>query len=449
MIELEQRGIATVGIVARDFEKDSAVSAKNFGLRDLAVAVAAEGFTSHAPDEIRAMVNAIIGEVERGLTEPPAERSGRSITRFVEDWLEFDGADALDALDAMNERYIEYGWSDGFPLVPATPDRLDRMLAGTARPADDVVAVLEPGFGIATVSRIAANAVMAGCRPEHLPVVIAAIECLADPRINLRGKAMSTGPQAPLLIVNGPIVAEIGLNSGRNALGPGPASRANTAIGRAVRLCMMNLGHTYHDIADMDTIGSPTKYSMCVAENVAASPWPPYSVAKGFPAEASTVTVQFVYGICELHDFDNHEPEKLAQVFAGAALNVAQVSTGHWLVGHRADARAGTKEKEHHVVMVCPEHAQIFKNAGWSRRRLQEELFRLARLPFRSLMINKEPRAMLAARPDLAWLWDSPETMLPVVEDPDCYEIMVVGATAGRGAFFWGAGGPVTKAIER
>src|ERR1051326_5375040 len=205
-----------------------------------------------------------------------------------------------------------------------------------------------PGFGMATVRALAANAVMAGCRPEDLPVLIAAVEAMADPVINLRMKSMSTGPQSPLLVVNGPIAKRLGINSGRCALGPGALSYANTVIGRAVRLIMMNVGHCYPDVSDLDTIGSPIKYSMCVAENEDANPWTPYHVDLGYDREQSTATIHFVYGLCELHDFENHDPDRLMQVFASAARNMAQVTTGMWLVGQRADPRAGTREKEHH-----------------------------------------------------------------------------------------------------
>ncbi len=447
MIEFEKRGVPTVSFVARGFEHDAARSAKSFGLGSLPFAVADSTFTSHVADDIRTMVHGCFDEVERGLRQAPAPSIAAAVTRPSEEWLNFDGGDALAALDEMNERFIEYGWGDGFPIVPPTQDRLERMLAGTTRPPDSVVAILEPGFGVATVAKIAANAVMAGCLPQHLPVVIASVEAIADPKINLRSKAMSTGPQAPLLVVNGPIVKEIGLNYGRNALGPGGPSRANTVIGRALRLVMMNVGHTYHDVADMDTIGSPTKYSMCLAENEDASPWPPYSVDAGFPAGTDTVTALFTYGICELHDFDSHTPDALIEVFASAAMNAAQVPTGHWLVGRRADARSGTEEKEHHFMLICPEHADIFRTAGWTRQDVQRAMWRKARMPFRTMMLNKEPQAMRAAHPELAWLWDSPGSLLPVLEDPECFEIAVVGATAGRGAFLWGSGGPVTKAI--
>jgi hypothetical protein len=449
MTLLERRGIPTVSYTAQGFVRDARRSAASFGLPELPLAVVPKPFTNQPPEQIRAMVDAAIDQVVAGLTRPLIRTEVREELVFLdEEWLTFEGDDLLAATRAMNEQFLAYGWSDGLPLLPPTEEALYRMLEGTRRGPDDVVAVLEPGFGLATVKKIAANAVMAGCRPEHLPVVIAAIECLAEPKMYLRNKAMSTGPHAPLIWVNGPIRGRIGLNSGVCALGPGAPSFANTVIGRAVRLCMMNVGHTYPGVSDMDTIGSPLKYGACVAENEEASPWPPYHTEHGFDPEASTVTVLFVYGICELFDFQSTEPERLVDVFATAAVNLAQVPTGLWLIGRRADPRYGTEEKEHDCLFICPEHAEIFKKAGWDKDRLRRELHRRARLPFRLLMLNKEPQGMALAHPELEWLWDSPETLVPVLEDAGCYDIVVVGGAAGRGAFFWGAGEPVTKVIE-
>jgi hypothetical protein len=450
MVEFEKRGIPTVAWVAQGFIKDALRSAENFGLPTLGMAVMPYPFTNQSPDRIKAMVEAGLDQVVHGLTEPPELRAGvdGGFTTVSDPVLTFEGNDPLEAMEAMNLQFLEWRWSDGFPLVPATEDRVERMLKGTSRAPQDVIAYLEPGFGVATVEKIAANAVMAGCRPDHLPVLITAVRCISEPQIYLRNKAMSTGPHAPLILVNGPIARKLNLNSGVCALGPGSSSYANTVIGRALRLVMMNVGYTYPGVSDMDTVGSPIKYSMCVAENEEQSPWEPYHVEQGYDRDDSTVTVHFVYGTCELHDFQNWEPEKLVHGFATAACNLGQVSTGKWLIGRRADPRYRTEEKEHHFMIICPEHAQVLHQQGWDKRRVKEEMYRRARMTFRDLMMVQEPKAFRVAHPELQWLWDSPDTLLPVVETPDCYVIAVAGASAGRGAFFWGAGGPVTKRVE-
>jgi len=447
MVELERRGIPTVIFTATAFVHDARRSAQSFGLAGLPLAVVPTPLTNQRPEDIHRMAEAAFDEIVAGLTRPVEAFTGGDRPP-IDERLVYEGADLLVAWDRMNRDFLARGWSDGFPLVAPTDRAVDAMLAGTARDRGEIIATLEPGFGIATVEKLAISAVMAGCGPEHLPLLIAAVRCLAEPRMYLRNKAMSTGPHAPLVLVNGPKGRLANLNSGMCALGPGGPSASNSVLGRAVRLTMMNVGHTYVGVSDMDTIGSPLKYSLCCAENEAASPWEPYHVTRGYAREASTVTVHFVYGICELHDFKSTTPEHLAEVFATAATNVAQVGTGLWLVGRRADPRYKTEEKEHNTLLICPEHAQIFAREGWGRARIQDALYKAARVPFRTLTLNKEPKAMAAAHPELGWLADHPDLPVPVVESPDCFDIAVVGGAAGRGAYFYGAGEPVTVPVE-
>jgi hypothetical protein len=171
-------------------------------------------------------------------------------------------------------------------------------------------------------------------------------------------------------------------------------------------------------------------------------------VSRGFAADSSTVTVHFAYGMCELHDFTSTSAGALVDVFATAATNVAQVGTGLWLLGRRADPRYKTSEKEHNTLFICPEHAEIFHAEGWGRAEVQAALYRAARMPFRTMMLNKERAAMMASHPELAWLEDTPDVPIPIVEDPGCFDLVVVGGAAGRGAYFYGAGEPVTMPVE-
>ena len=194
-----------------------------------------------------------------------------------------------DPVAAVNRLYRERGWTDGLPIVPPTEIAVLEFLNATDRDPREVIGVLPPRQGEATVERIAANAVMAGCCPEYFPVVLAAIEALADPLFNLDSVQATTHPVAPLIVVNGPIVREIGLNGGYNAFGQG--CRANVTIGRAVRLVLMNVGGGLPGSGDRATQGSPAKLAYCVAENEAGSPWEPLHVEAGFPRDASVVTV--------------------------------------------------------------------------------------------------------------------------------------------------------------
>jgi len=447
MVELERRGIPTVIFTAKTFVDDAQRTAAHLGLPGLPLAVVPLPFTNQKPEAVHAMAEAAFEQTVAGLTRPVEEP--KATERHVADErLTYEGADALAAWAAMNADFLARGWSDGFPLVAPTERAVAAMLEGTTRARGEQVVTLEPGFGIATVEKIAIAAVMAGCSPEHMPLLLAAVRALAEPKMYIRNKAMSTGPHAPLVLVNGPRGRDAGLNSGMCALGPGAPSAKNSVLGRALRLVMMNVGHTYVGVSDMDTIGSPLKYSLCCAENEKESPWEPYHVARGFAREASTVTVHFVYGMCELYDFQSTTPERLVQVFATAAANAAQVGTALWLIGRRADPRSKTEEKEHNTLFLCPEHAQVFARAGWGRTQIQEALYQKARLPFSTLMLTKEPKAMAVAHPELGWLPDHPDLLLPVVEDAGCFDIAVVGAAAGRGAYFYGAGEPVTMLVD-
>jgi len=471
MVELEKQGVPTVIFTAQTFVKDARQSSKSFGVSNLPLAVVPLPFTNQSEESIRRMVEESFGQVVAGLTlavgtsEPvsiPEKKSTDPIfcgpdgcepapldaLKTRDEKLCYEGRDLLDAFAKMNREFLKFGWGDGFPVVPPTPASVKEMLRGTRLSPEEVIAVLEPGFGLATVEKIAVNAIMAGCSPGHMPVLVTAVKCLARPEIYLRNKAMSTGSHAPLMLVSGPMAKELNINSGICALGPGAPSAVNTALGRALRLIMMNIGHTYPGVSDMDTIGSPTKYSLCIAENENRSPWEPYHVAKGFSKNESTVTIHFNYGICELYDFANSVPEKLVEVYATATKNVAQLSTGNWVLGRRSDPRYGTQEMEHNFMLMCPDHARVFEKAGWSRKDLQEAMYKAARIPFKTLMLNKEVRALEAAHPELKWMLENPDLLVPVVEVPECFEIAVVGGNAGRGTYFYGAGGPVTLPIE-
>ena len=195
---------------------------------------------------------------------------------------------AADPVEEVNRLFEARGWTDGLPVVPPTLTRVEAMCATTARAPSDVLGEVEPLRGEATVEKIAANAVMAGCRPEHFPVVLAAVEAVLDPAFNMRGVQTTDENVAPLLIVSGPLAARLGINAGFGALGPG--WRANAAIGRAVRLVMLNLGGGWPGAVSLAGLGQPGRYTLCLAERE-DSPWPPLHVELGYRPEQSTVTV--------------------------------------------------------------------------------------------------------------------------------------------------------------
>ena len=279
----------------------------------------------------------------------------------------------------------------------------------TDRDRRDVVAVLPPRQGEATIERIAINAVMAGCKPEYLPVVITAIEALADPAFNLDSIQATTHPVAPLVIVNGPIARELGIQAGYNAFGQG--FRANMTIGRAVRLVLMNVGGGLPDTGDRSTQGSPAKIAYCVAENEAENPWEPLHVEHGFPADVSTVTTIGCEGPHNIQDHYSYTGLGVLKIIAGA---MGQAGSNNLLAFGQP------------LLSLGPEHAATIARDGYSKRQVKEFIFEHARFPLGRL--GEEYRRLHV---DHRHAVDSPETLLPIVRSPDDLSVIVVGG-AGK-----------------
>ncbi|WP_051581605.1 thioredoxin family protein [Pseudonocardia acaciae] len=269
----------------------------------------------------------------------------------------------LSALEDEAEALFDRGWSDGLPVVPPTPARVLRMLAGTSRAPDDVVATVPPNLVEATVEKVAINAVMAGCRPEYLPVVLAAVHAACTDEFNAHGLLATTWPAAPAIVVNGPIARSIGMNAKGNALGQG--NRANLTIGRALQLVIRNVGGGRPGQVDQATLGHPGKLGFCFAEDERGSPWEPLSVSRGIAPGASAVTVFAAEGPRGLADQISRTPESLARSLAAGLRAVF-----HPKVPMGFDA----------TLVVCPEHGRTFAQAGWSRARLESELAEALRL---------------------------------------------------------------------
>jgi hypothetical protein len=456
LCELERRGVPAVGYTAEIFDEDARFSIETFGVPDACPVLVPECFSNKSTEQIEQMVDAALPTVIELLTTD--RRSREELPAFENMVLDpapalhFDGADLLDAFDAMQRQFVRNRWSDGLPLIPPTRAKVAAMVAASGRAGDEVVGLFAPGFGVGTVEKIAANAVLAGCRPEAMPVVMAMVDCILDPSIGLRTFAMSTGPQAPLVLVSGPVADEIGMNHGVCALGPGSVSEVNVAIGRALRLIMMNVGLSYPGISDMDTIGTPMKFSACVAENEQRTPWEPWRVQQGFGLDESTVTVNVPYGMTEFFDFQNHEPERLIETWATLTSQTCGTpAAGAWLIKKNAPLEAGYPFHGafSNMLLMAPDHAAVFAKAGWTPADIRHAIHRATVLPFAKLMLNQAPDAFVASHPELLWLLDAPETLVTVNPSPDCFEFFVVGASAGRSQFCFGGTNSVTKAVRR
>jgi hypothetical protein len=266
----------------------------------------------------------------------------------------------LAELEDEMEAAFDRGWTDGLPVVPPTEARVLRMLEGTSRAPDEVVAVVPPDLVEGTVEKVAANAVMAGCRPEYLPVVLAAVEAACTDTFNAHGLLATTWFSGPMVVVNGPIARAIGMNSGINALGQG--NRANATIGRALQLVIRNVGGGKPGGVDRATLGTPGKYTFCFAEAEEDSPWEPLSVERGFRPGTSTVTLFAAGGVHGLADQLSRTPESLARSLASSLRTVFHPKL---VVGFDA------------CLVISPEHGRVFREAGWTKARLREELDQL------------------------------------------------------------------------
>jgi len=269
-------------------------------------------------------------------------------------------ASAEDEMEALFAR----GWTDGLPVTPPTEERVLSMLEGTTRAADEIVAVVPPDLVPCSVEKVAINAVMAGCKAEYLPVVLAAVEAVCNDQFNMHGVTATTMGAAPVIVVNGPIRRAIGMNSGINVLGQG--NRANMAIGRALQLVVRNVGGAKPGGVDRSTFGSAAKLSYCFPEDEEASPWEPLSVSLGGEAGQNSVTVFAGVGERLIVDQRSRDPESLARSFA-----VNMRTLHHPKLVMFFDC----------LLVVGPEHARVFESAGWSRQQLCDRLHELLQIP--------------------------------------------------------------------
>ncbi len=269
-------------------------------------------------------------------------------------------AEREDEIEAMFDR----GWSDGLPLVPPTERRVLAMLEGTERSPDEVVAEVPPDLAPCTVEKVAINAVMAGCRPEYLPVVLAAVEAACTDAFNIHGLLATTMPAGPVIVVNGPIRRAIGMNSGKNVFGQG--NRANSTIGRALQLVVRNVGGGRPGEVDRATHGNPGKVSFCFAEDEEGSPWTPLSQDLGAPAGANTVTLFPGEGPRCIVDQLSREPESLARSFAA---NLRTLYHPKLMLAFDC------------MLAIGPEHSRIFREAGWDKAKLIARLQELTQIP--------------------------------------------------------------------
>jgi hypothetical protein len=325
--------------------------------------------------------------------------------------------------------FSDRGWTDGLPVLPPTLAAVRKMVAAGGKKADVILGVIPPLNGVATVEKIAANAVMAGCLPDYYPLVLAAVRAITRPGYNLDGLQTTTGNIAPLAIVNGPCRNRLAINCGANVLGQG--WRANATIGRAIRFVMTNIGGARPGSFDKSTMGQPAKYTFCFAENEEENPWQPFHVERGLARDCDTIHMFGASGVYSAVDLASQSANGLLKTFALT------------MTGGLASGVTSTEV----LWVICPEHAAILARDGFSKEKLRVELFAFARVPFDK--IADENLDLLAKRRP-GWFKSGAAREIGVVDRPEDIWLVVAGGAGAKSAYIPGRTGTrmQTVAVE-
>jgi len=418
-------------LISTSFTGLAKAQAKALGMPAMPTVVLPHPIGGTPLDSVLAKVDTAFEEILAKLTKPLAAEADVKVAVDAER-VELSSTDEWADLQ---QEMMQLGWGDGFPLVPPTETRVAAMVAGAGLSAGRVVAVIAPRMGVATVELIAANAVMAGCKPQHMPLLIAAIQAMVEPQFNLYGCQATTHCVAPLLIVNGPLAETLGIHSGSGCFGPGPWS--NGVVGRAIRLILLNIGGAIPGEIDKATMGHPGKFSFCIAENEAASPWPSLRAQRGFAETVSTVTV---VGGEAPHNINDHEA-----VTAGGLLTTicgAMAESGQNTVYYHGEP----------FLILSPEHAGTIARDGLAKEDVQRAVFEDARIPitrFGRETIERRLHRRMGHK--YAHRHIAPDTLVSIAQRWEDIVVIVAGG-AGKHSMWiptFGATRSVTRAIVK
>lgn len=313
------------------------------------------------------------------------------------------------------DRYIDAGMTDGLPVIPPHVEAVEAMLAATSRPPAEILGVAPPRYQEVTVRDVAINAVLAGCLPAYLPVVIAAVEVMLSAGFNPLGVSTSTKGIAPLIIVNGPVRQELGLNALGNLLGPGP--RPNATIGRAVRFVLLNLGGAEPRVLDRSVLGHGGKYTSVIAEDEEHSPWPPLHADWGYSPQQSVVTLMACEAPHQILGQSATRPESLLDLFAESMRTAT-----HYTRGGPAEC----------AIILAPDHRNFIADAGWSKSDVQQYLFHACRRKAADLWaVEMEPRGLTPGD-------CPPDQLIDLFAGPEDMVIVAAGGPGAVSAYCWG-----------
>ncbi|HMH48615.1 MAG TPA: hypothetical protein VK548_00170 [Candidatus Acidoferrum sp.] len=422
-------------MVTEAFQGAAAARAAVLGLPEHPRVIVEHPLASRTPSEVEKVAVAAVARIAAGLsreTAPRADRSARAASSSTTS-ARAQRRDIAGDFVVANGVLEELGWTDGLPVIPPTEALVSAMLSGATRAPEEVLGRMEPLQGTVTVEKVAANAVMAGCRPEYFPVVLASVRAVLQPAFNVGSTACTTGGSAPLIIVNGPIAQRLGISGGTACFGGN--IKANATIGRALRLVMRNIGGAKPDGMEKSTQAWPGKIACCFAENEARSPWEPFHVERGYAADTSIVTVVATRGIYSVTEGVQTSGQGVLETLVASMRYVGspiyhQMHNGIPL-----------------IVALCPEHAEEIARAGFDRRAVREFIYAHARMPVRVL----RDRGYYA--PD-AWkgLVDEsdPDAMVPIVKSPDRIILVVAGGDGRHSSWMpaWGVCQGATEIIR-
>ncbi|MFN0147694.1 MAG: hypothetical protein ACKVT1_14395 [Dehalococcoidia bacterium] len=332
---------------------------------------------------------------------------------------------------AFSRECTRRGWSDGLPLIPPTAARVTEMLAAVRRDPLEVLGVLSPRQGVATVEAVAVNAVMAGCEPRQLPVLLAAVQAVADPAFNLDGINATTHPCGVFILASGPAARAAGIHGGSGCFGPG--FPANVTIGRALRLVLLNVAGASPGVGDRATQATPAKLAFCATERDDASPWPPFQTTRGYAAGDSCVTAWACEGPHNIQEHGSNTAEGILQTIAGA---MGQAGSNNILAGGEP------------LLCLGPEHAATIAGGGYSRESVQRYLFENARFP--GARLSDEFRESVRGRMQGGEGERERDGMLGISDRPEEIHIMVAGGPGKHSCWmptFGGMTRPVTVAL--
>jgi hypothetical protein len=410
-----------VEICSTPFAALGRAQASALGLSSLPIAIVPHPFGTVSREAVREMAQRCADDIAAlacasGAASASVAREPERDKSVAAAAARLEIAHARDDLHgAFNTLCRERRWSDGLPVVPPTAERVARMLAQTRRAPQDVVAQLAPAFGAATIESIAINAVMAGCDPEYLPVLIAAVEAVATKAFNLQSVQSTTNPAAVWIIVNGPIAKRLGINGKYNCLGEG--EWANATIGRALRLVLRNVGGALPGEMDRATQGQPGKYSFCCAENEDENPWEPLHVERGYARDRSTVTVVGAEGTMNMCTLAKGADD-LIRVVAGTMQHPPSNEYVHgsepWLV-------------------LAPEHAEILHAAGLSKSEVKRRLWEESKMRAGVMAAEDLGRTQASRTAELGPI--DPDTLLTISQRPEDIRIIVAGGTGGHSVY--------------